>query len=203
MAVAFVNQVASDQGLATSFSQSFTPGTGVNLVVAALTVSSTITGLSVTYAGAAMTLLDSVTVGAASIYLYYTINPPAGAATVTASWTNSVVSSFAVRGYSGVNTVNPFGTVAKGTGTSATAVATVTSNPQELMIDAGFASGANLSAPGAGQTQEYNTSININSAGSYLIGAAIANMSWTLSASVSWAEIAVPIRPQTSFFLMF
>ncbi len=196
----FVNQASGSQGNATSHSISFTPGAGVNLVVVALAVGGSISGLSVTYGGVPMTFLNSVSGALYQIYLYYIVNPPAGASTVAANWTTSCVNNLAVCGYKGVNTVNPFGTVATATAGSGAPTVNVTSNPTELVIDA-VAGGGSL-AVGAGQTQEYNTSTNINSAGSYEPGAATVTMSWSM-ASAAWSIIAVPVRPQTSFFLMF
>ncbi len=204
MAPSFVNETHQETGSVTSNSFSFTPGAEVNLVVVAFAVFNTISGLSVTYAGAAMTLLDSYTSGTLTIWLYYLVNPPAGASTVSASWTTSRNSSLAARAYKGVNTTNPFGTVAKNAGTSTSASVNAASNPTELVIDA-VVLGAlnNLNGVSGGQSQEYLTNPNISSGGSNKAGAASVTMSWSLSTSSTWAIMAVPIRPQTSFFLMF
>lgn len=196
----FVNQASGDQGNGTAHSRSFTPGAGVNLVVVALAVTAPISALSVYYGSAPMTFWDCVLGPAYGIYLYYIVNPPAGASTVSSIWAGTCVSSLAVRGYKGVNTVNPFGTAAKATGASGAPAVNVSSNMTELVIDAAVGGGS--LAVGAGQTQEYTIANNTNSAGSNEPGATTVTMSWS-AASAPWVIIAVPIRPQTSFFLMF
>jgi hypothetical protein len=78
----------------------------------------------------------------------------------------------------------------------------VTSNPSELVIDAVVNTGASLTV-GGGQTQDFSTTTNLNAAGSSEPGAASVTMSWSLAGSTAWAILAVPIKPQSSFFLMF
>ena len=167
------------------------------LAIIKLTVTTAITGLTITYGGVACTLVDSLAAASYTIYTYYFIAPPAGSTAVVASWTNSVQAEMAVCTYYNVNQSTPLGTSAKATGTSTTASVNVTSAAGELVCDAVI--GLNSLAAGGGQTPTYDNSVYIPDKGSYKNGAASVTMSWTLGGSNLWLIMGVSIKPSVSF----
>lgn len=184
---------------------SFTAGTnqtvahtpsGVDRIVFAwLMIENTITNLSVTYGGNAMTLVDSITTTNAAVHLYKYVNPPLTSQNCAATWTGNATGWLQVISYSNVNQFIPLGTTSKASSNSSTTPSvTVTSAVGELVID-GVSAHVAFTATGAGQTVKITEATVVNVRGSEEAGAASVVMDWTLGSASNWASIGVSLKP--------
>jgi uncharacterized repeat protein (TIGR01451 family) len=197
----------------TSFSH--TTGTGANrLLLVAVSMNlrnatgTTVT--SVTYGGSPLTLLDAITDGAPDTRteVWYLLNGPTGTNTVLLTmggitFGDSVDSVTSATTFSDVDQIAP--PTVTGTGNSATASVTLTgTTANDLVIDfVGARESVALTANGA-QTTGFNTStggtnndIQAGSSGR-LGGTPNTPMTWTLSATRRWTQIAVGIEQATA-----
>lgn len=161
---------------------------------------STITG--VTYGGNAMTAVSGSPVaidGSNSVYMYCLPNPPAGAQTVNVSFTALAFlngGSITVTG-SDTTTCATASNTATGTGTTATV--TTTSNANDLMVSIAGADNANtttLTPTGGATARLSNTVAGNNVASASTLGASAGStaMSFTVSTSTAWAQIATAVK---------
>lgn len=198
------NSVASG---ATSLAEaSYTPQAGSNRIVVAVIScngdAAEPASFSGTFGANAMTLLDSQANGAVVAMLYIKeANFPGTPATVTVNWTNAAGAVLNVYTLLDVNQTTPFGTVAKATGTSVTPSVVVTSEADDLVVDAVamIALAADSFTVGSGQTSisslHNGSGSLIRGACSYEAGAASVTMSWTNGTSFSWATMGVTVNP--------
>lgn len=100
----------------------------------------TVAANGVTYNGVVLTQLDAQDVASASrIEMWYLLNPPTGANTVSVTTTADVRMAAGATSYTGVDQTTPFGTQSKNSGSSFgtdVITATVTSDTDELVVDA-------------------------------------------------------------------
>ena len=208
--------ISNGSGL-TTLTISHTIGAGnLQAVFFMFAFSGSTAGLTVTYAGIAMTLVGSIS----TLSIYRLVDPPLGTNNAVASAAGGVASRGVVVSYSGVHQTLPHGTAvtASGSGAGSDPSVTVSSTAGQLVIDFVYAQ-RNLNQAiglsiGAGQSNLYTTPGFVSDSNdgaigaSYEAGAATNTMTWTLSTTAtgtSWAQAAVSIipAPDTSFFLMF
>lgn len=127
-------------------------------------------------------------------------NPPTGAQTVTATFSDTPNSAtLTTRTYCGVDQTTPLGTPVSAVNSDATATVDVTSATDELVVDGVVtdATGDPI-VVGADQNERSNfaqDSSNHTQGTSDEAGAATVTMSWTLNAAEYWAIVAVPLKP--------
>jgi hypothetical protein len=177
------------------------------LLIACLTIRSAITSITtITYSGLPMTLGGTVqlSANAAKLHLYYLIAPPAasGSHLVSATFNQGSNVIGGATSWTGAHQSVPLGTVVTNTGSNSAPTVTASSAIGEVIQDmmASFnVVGAPSATVGGGQTQRWNAAVGVSNelvgAGSTEAGAASVTMSWSLSASASWAILAVPILP--------
>jgi len=197
---------SSTPASASSFTWSHTVGTGANrilIVGVSIRNSSSQTVTGVTYAG---TPLTNIGVKANStvvrIEMWRLVNPPSGTANVVVTLSAAAKAVCGATSWTGVNQTTPLGTFVSATGSTNTPTVNATSATNEVVHDTVAAQGTVTATVGAGQTQRWNavtsgglTSSNVRGAGSSEPGAATVTMSYSLSASASWAIGAVPLKP--------
>jgi hypothetical protein len=150
----------------------------------------------ITYAGAAMTLVDSNTVGAnVKVATYKKTGPATGSNNIVVTFTAAVnVTCMAGwQAFNGTDQTTPLGAAQKATGTSTSASVTLTSiGANNSGFDA-VASAADESLPT--QTQAYlDVSGTVTGAGSHAAGNATRTFTWTLSVSNVWASMAFEVN---------
>jgi hypothetical protein len=191
-----------------SFTWSHTVGTGGNrilIVGVSIRNSSSQTVSGVTYAGAPLTNIgvrDNGTV--VRIEMWGLVNPPSGTANVVVTL-SSAADAKTVCGatsWTGVHQTTPLGTFVSATGSTNAPTVNATSATTEVVHDTVAAQGTVTATVGAGQTQRWNAGTsggsaasNVRGAGSTEPGAATVTMSYSLSASASWAIGAVSLKP--------
>lgn len=161
----------------------------------------TITGI--TYGGNSMTAVAGSPVaidGSNSVYQYCLPNPPAGAQTVNVNFTGLAFVAGGSITVTGSNTVTCATASNTATGTGTTASLSVTSNANELVVDFVATDNANTTTQtaGGGQTARISNTVSGNNVGSGSTKAASASntsMSWTISTSTAWAQIATSVKP--------
>ena len=176
--------------------------TGSNLFAkVTLMLGAAVTGLSVTYGGAAMALISSkVSPNSRYLYVYGLVNPPPGEQTVTASWTTNVIARIITESFTGVNQTTPYDAAltASGTGTAQT-LAAITSSSVKLVADSLLSNAAgHVLTVGDGQTlrREETSALAMRAAASTEPGAASIIMSWSTDISVDWAQIGFNLNPK-------
>lgn len=160
---------------------------------------------SVTYNGVAMTSAGAPIVNTQATAIFSLLNPGAGNLTLAATWTNSVIVSWACVEFGNVNASTPIANYTTNSGTSATQTVTVTaatgdaayaaatigpsnnaSNTQVLVVNGQLTGGGQSlesSIPGSGTTYAPAT------------GPTTA-FSWTSFGSVTWAAAGVDVVHQ-------
>lgn len=189
--VLFVRTANNTIGSGTSQSFSFN-ATGCNFLVAVLTGRNggTISAVSGTYNGVALTARPVITVGGDNnVVLLYLFNPASGSNTLTVSWTTSL--GFANLGaacYSGA--VGTVGAQASNTvtGVSANNVSAVSGSGQIVVSGIVTNSGALTS----GNTQDFQVNSGASYSGglSHAAGAGSVNMNWTWAGGAGSSAIA-------------
>ena len=162
---------------------------------------------SVTYGGAALTLIGAVNSGGNQnrTEIWYQLAPPTGTASVVINMTASKEVAGASVSYYGVSQSTPLGTYASaGNNGSTTASVSVSSAAGQLVIDTvttnGDANSLTVTFP-ASQTQVWNIFTgsgdagNARGAGSTQAGSATTTMTWTLGVAKAWSIVAVPLIP--------
>ena len=184
-----------------SLSFSHTTGTGENRL---MIVSQGTQGgaTSLTYGGRSFTQLGTSTIsGVVGSAMWYMLNPPSGAHTISATFTGTLRNILAVTTFSGVNQSAPFGTAvsAKSAAGSTAPTVTVSTTTGEIVIDHVAADNGPTAAEGASQTERHDVAIgsDIRLAASTQAGADGGVMSWTLGTSQPWVMFAIPIKPAT------
>ncbi len=127
----------------------FVPGTGANrLLVVGLSSSNTLTGITVSFAGNALTAVpSSAAANTVRTQFFYLVNPPSASGTVTATWTTTaraLVMGATV--FNNVDQTTPFQNAITATGTSTTPSIAVTTGGGNMTI-AIAAKTTNLGAP--------------------------------------------------------
>ncbi|QTN31576.1 DUF11 domain-containing protein [Akkermansiaceae bacterium] len=160
---------------------------------------------SVSYAGLPLTrLIQRASAVEAGSEIWYLINPPSGAGTVTVATAGAGATDdeivVGVSTFSGVNQANPFGTAVSAIGSSGPATVNVSSASGELVFDTVALDDSRRVTVGSGQAQQWNLNTDnagdgVSGAGSTEPGASSVTMSWTLTNNDDWAICAVPIKP--------
>ncbi len=159
---------------------------------------------SVTYGGQSLSQ-----VGAANLFgndetadIWYLLAPTVGTANIVVNVVSSCHFVAGATDYFGVNQTAPFGALVTTTGNSSTPSVAVTSAAGQLVVDSLVTAGQAISIvpTGPGQTQlwsqETGTAASDALGGaSYQAGAASVTMSWSQSASESWALVADSLVP--------
>lgn len=197
MAVAVDAVTTGTSGGNPSFSHTCT---GANLVLYVLIAQRYGTSgvTAVTYNSVAMTLLsDYDDANETHTFVYRLVAPATGANTVGITQTDSRSLGYTAISCTGVDQVNPEGTIVQATGGGTAVSATVSSAVNDLVLDvlAWYRPVAETATVGAGQTQRQNTShTTVGAASSTEAGAASVAMTWTMSAAADWNQIAVPVK---------
>ena len=191
-----------------SFTWSHTVGTGGNrilIVGVSIRNSSSQTVAGVTYAGAPLTNIGVGDNGSVvRIEMWRLVNPPSGTANVvvTLSSASDAKTVCGATSWTGVHQTTPLGTFVSATGSTNAPTVNATSATTEVVHDTVAAQGTVTATVGAGQTQRWNAGTsggsaasNVRGAGSSEPGAATVTMSYSLSASASWAIGAVSLKP--------
>lgn len=210
---------ASSQGThvysSTPMSWSHTVGSGSNrLLVVSISGyygnTNSMLPTSVTYNGVAMTLLTSKIFNGTGnyIYVYYLLNPPSGTHTIavaTGTPNNNTQVGGATSWYN-VDQTSPFGNSVSSSGSSTSPSVTASTNTTQVVVDAlgksdGYPSTQTISA-GSGQTSYWTDTGNFGYDGggmsSKSVVGANTTMSWTLSPSMPWGLIAIPINSNSA-----
>jgi hypothetical protein len=199
----------------TSLTWSHTVGSNSNriLIVSISFRDGNVSASSVTYGGAALTLIGAVNSGGNQnrTEIWYKLAPPTGTASVVINMTASKEVAGASVSYYGVSQTTPLGTYsAAGNNGTTTASVSVSSAAGQLVIDTvttnGDANSLAVTFP-ALQTQLWNIYTgsgdagNARGAGSTQPGAATTTMTWTLGIAKAWSIVAVPLiaAPSPSF----
>lgn len=208
MAVSYTSSGGGVTSNGTTHAHNLTLTAGVNLLLVWVAIQGSNTVTAATYNGVALTQLAQVANGTdVRIECWYLVNPGTGSAlslsvTLSAGATRYAVEEVGLTGYVSLGTA----ATNTGTGTAVSASATATS-ANDLVADgigAKSTAAGNSTLPtataGAGQTDRRNqetasgSSFNVRAAVSTEPGTAGAvAMDWTLSDSVAWASIAVPV----------
>jgi len=181
--------------------------TGTNrLLVVGVSVAATTSVSTITYAGVTLTKAGHIASAADRAEIWYLVAPATGSNTIVVTLVASARAILGATSWTAVYQITPVGTLATGTGTSTTALATAASETSGYVAD----TVATTQAPtvGAGQSERWNASngfggvgggTGIYGAGSTEIGAASVAMTWTLAASADWAAAALPIKTSTGY----
>lgn len=209
-----------NQVLGTSNSFSHAVGAGSNQIVYVAIFTRIPKTYTVTYGGAAMTLLDSSALEGERIDVYYLINPPIGSSTVSVSWSISEEVTVIAASYKDVNLAAPHSTTTKSSGSASNPSYTVNSTAYDLIVNFIMAHrstpiGQGITPTTAGMSTVASTT-GVNSTdglgtgeGLFTIpGAASIAHTFTLTASGSgsaWSVISFSIHasPSSAFLVFF
>lgn len=151
-------------------------------------------GVTATYGGTSMTMAGYYTTATDYILFFILFTAASGSNSVVVSWTNNAKGGFIATSLNGVSGYRTVGS-GYGGGGSATVSTTATTNPGDVVFDAAMVASGATATVGAGQAEEYNTTVStIRILGSN--EAAPGNsltMTWTLSVSKTWASAALPL----------
>jgi hypothetical protein len=155
---------------------------------------------SLTYAGAALTKIDTADEGNRVAELWYRIAPSSGTNTVSATLSGSGLLDFGIAAisFTGADQTTPVGTPTLGTGTSTTPSVAVNSASGDIVVDCVCVEHSGTFSVGAGQTARWNgiaTNGFIKYAGSTETGGGTVTMSWSNTSSQAWAQIGVAVKP--------
>jgi uncharacterized repeat protein (TIGR01451 family) len=187
---------ADTQNLAFSYTTT-TTGTNTFMLVGVSTKDKSVS--SITYNGVPLTLVgfDTSVDNKARIEIWGLVAPAGGANNLAISMSAKAKMAVGVATFTGVDQVNPLGTLVTADGKSNTASIVVSSAPGELVFDAVTFENDKTLTVGPGQTQLWNEKRGeIRGGGSTEPGAASVTMSWTYQESNrEWVIGAVPIKP--------
>ncbi len=207
--IAFDAASSSQVDNATQMTLSHTVGSNTNrvLVVAVSAKDTTVfpLGMSMSYAGQAMTRIDKKNFISGTNYmgteLWYLLNPPAGTNTVSVSF-NSAMDGITMGAVSLTGVQQQAPEVKKtAVGTSATASATLTTltNNAWVIDSLGIQSGAVITTVGSGQTQRYfqdNSNDIVGAASTKPVATAgSTTLQWNFASSKAWGVVAAAFAP--------
>ena len=193
MAITFDAAAATTAAGVTTLDWSHTCSGTERFLIVGLRSNASVTSVVVQYNGVAMTLITSITTSGAQLRTYYMINPPAGTYTVHCTWTTARDTWGASHSYNGVHQTTAFTTPGTNEGTSTTPSSSVTSANGDLVVDFVESASAVTMTEGAGQT--YRTKTDRLSSSEKAATSTPTTTGWTLSGSVLWKIISVPISP--------
>ena len=150
---------------------------------------------SVEYGGNAMTSVVSEVWGTRTVRLYQYVAPPTGATSIVVGFAGSESGIAAVVSYNGVDQTTPIraGSPNTATGTSTAPSVAITSQADDMVVDAVVISHL-LSSAGGGQTERHNDDDGARSlGGSDEAGGASVTMSWTGAGSAAWAIVGASL----------
>ncbi len=189
--------VSSATNTTRTFSHTVASGEELLIIRASFRGSSaTPSGISFTFNGVACTLVPSASASTSSgrmiTEIHYLVNPSVGTYNVVANWTATANWIITVQGVTNSNVAPTGGNSNFATDTTPTV--TITSQTNELVIDSVVTNAGVTLTVGAGQTQGTNTetatgSSDLRAATSRENGASSVTMSWTRSASGTWASV--------------
>jgi len=156
--------------------------------------------ISATYAGEALTFLDSEFSGKGSLEVWYKVGPQTGANDIVVTTAASAITVAGATSWTGVHQVTPMGTPVFEKHKSGNPSETITSAVGELIVDAIVSDGASgLPTVGAPQTQRWNlqnaTDTAFFGAGSSAQGAPAVTMSWTTDGDAVIGVVALKPSP--------
>ena len=190
-------------GLGTGSGSSYTAtgshvcsGNAVVVAVSVLMLAGSITGVTATYGGQAMTQLGTTTGSGGAgykAYLFGLLNPPTGSQTVSSTATGSGLYGLAMSSvsYSGVTS---FGTATTNAGSSNATTQTISSSAGKMVAHA-FASFVSATISGYNQTQRLavgTTAVNVVQGDA--AGAASVTFNATINNAAPWTSIAVELN---------
>lgn len=155
---------------------------------------------SVTYGGAACSLVKSQTNGGPwTSYIYALASPASGPQTVAVTWSGTLShgADYDAVTVTGSNTSTAMSNFGSGTGSDNVPTSTTTSTTNELVVDVITTAEGNVSAtPTAGQTAILDNVIasSHSGRGSRKAGAASVTMSWTLAGSATWTSVCASFK---------
>lgn len=200
----------------TNPSVAITRGTGASNYIGVVFLGpfgSTRSASGVTWGGASMTQLAGVTdatpgVGA-SYYIFYIVNPPTGAQTVTATTTNTY--GMGVLTYSGVDQTTPFDTNFDGAANAFVTNTSVEINPaplpltgtthvdNSLVIAGADNGGAGGTSPGTGTSQRIvNTNVSTFESSALVSPAGSTTLNITASGTQTIFGLAAALQPPSA-----
>ena len=186
------------KGTSLTFSHDVKNGVNRALFVGVSMEGSSGASTSVTYGGAAMTLVGRNT-DKNTVEIWKLVNPPIGTANIIATFNSSRMVVVGAAAFNNVNQTTPTDTFVSVRGKSTAPSVTVASAPGELVPVTLFGDNGPNAIPGAGQGAQWNSvSVDdddrIRGAGSIKAGSASTTMSYALSSSVEWTLGAVAIK---------
>jgi hypothetical protein len=196
--VAF-DRTASLAGTTSPLTLSFDPGSAPNsLLVVGFSSGQGAPpgGLTVTFAGAPMTLVPGSTSDNGSMHsqLYYLVAPPNGSANIVATWAGGNQAVLGAVSFYGVNQVTPVRNATATSGTGISLSVTVSSAPGNMTLDNFANHSTGIGTPT--QTQRW-LSVGgvplVNGGGSTANGAASVTHGWTANQSLNWSASGVDI----------
>lgn len=159
------------------------------------------TGMTVTWGGTSMTLIDKDETAVGGVYIYGLYNPPSGSQTVTASWTNSANVNMVSESYWGVNKTTSVSAAVKANASSTAPSTTISSGIGQMVTDVVeyvFVASDTIT-PTAPQIATENSNITlIGGAASFQNGAASVTSAWTINNSRAWIAMVVSLLPTDS-----
>ena len=168
------------------------------LLIVTIQLKTNVTVSSVTCGGAAMTVIG--TVGTApKLLMYKLVDPPRGRKSIVITLSASTAIIATGIPIFNVDQSTPTGTVQTATGTATSVSTAVTSEANDLVIDAVAINGQETITKGAGQTQKVQVPLasSMQSGVSTEAGGASVDMSWTWSSSLLYCHLAVNINNAT------
>lgn len=157
---------------------------------------------SVKFAGTNLTLLESKSTTEVRTEIWYLVAPDSGAGTVTV---NTLVTNEMIGGstsWSAVDQSSPFGDAEVATGTSTSPSVTVTTTSGQQIVSSLGSEGGNTSTVGTNETEQWDGQAgapDVSGACYTQAGSDGGVINPTLSGSVKWVMVAVPIiGPPTS-----
>lgn len=151
---------------------------------------------SIKYNNINLTKLGSIFGSQSRVEVWYLVAPSVGTFNVVVSLSGNDNAVVGIQNYTGVNQGTPLGTFASATGSGTTATVNASSATNDLVYGVVGFNNADIDlAPGSGQTEYWDQTVNssIAGAGSTKAGAASVTMSWT-STSAIWSIGAVSIK---------
>jgi hypothetical protein len=190
---------SSGKNNVSSFSWSHTCYNSEFLIVWIYSYLGTLT--TVTYAGVAMTLLQSAQKDGYFVHALYLLNPTTGANNVVANFSAGTYGGGQAISFIGINTSDPIGTIgtATGTGSSDPTVTIVTESDNSIVVDAFKADNQHTSVveddPQIRMDLFYTTSLNTHCASWQVVPTAGSVTSrYVCNNTSNWAMIAVEIK---------
>jgi hypothetical protein len=136
------------------------------------------------------------------VEVWQMIAPASGTHNVVATMTAATAAETVcgATSWTGVDQLDPIGSVVEAKGTSALAAANIPVTSGDVVLDVLAASGDTSATAGTGQAGHWNGAVTaaVRGAGSDKSGSGTVNMSWSLASSAKWVLIAVGINPASN-----